>query len=183
MESQGDAGSVEQQGGAVATTTAARTSRTPVFGHAPFSGTYRTRLEASGRLALPSAFKYAFADAAMVRAQRTEHLRLWTPLGFEEMAKALLQAKQPDAVLDPQSRLRLFKSAPRVSVDRQSRLVVPPELREQVGMAGETPVVLAGAVDFIEIWPAERFDAVEAERMDELDLLFDTYDGLPTDPA
>lgn len=180
MEIDGGPDGREEVRGATAT---AAVPTTPVFGHAPFSGTYRTRVEANGRLALPSAFKYAFADAALVRAQRREHLRLWTPLGFEEMAKALLQAKRPDAVLDPQSRLRLFKSAPRVSVDRQSRLVIPPELREQVGIGGETPIVLAGAVEFIELWPADRFDEVEAERMDELDLLFDTYDGLPTDPA
>lgn len=177
MESQGAVSGVEE---AAAAPLAARL---PVFGHAPFSGTYRTRLEPNGRLALPAAFKGAFRDAAMVRAQRREHLRVWTPTGFEEMAKKLIGAHQGDALMDPQARLRLFKSAPRVSVDRQSRFVVPPELRAQVGIEGEAEIVLAGSVEFIEIWPAARFDEVEAQRLDELDLLFDTYDGLSTDPA
>lgn len=153
--------------------------RSTVFGHEPFSGTYRTRLEASGRLALPSAFKSAFADAALVRARRTEHLQLWTPLGFEAVVDAL--AARGDGMLDPQTRQRIFKSAPRVSVDRQSRLVLPPELREQVGIAGEVEVVLAGAIESIEIWPARRYDDEEAAKLDDVDLLFDTHSGLPTD--
>ncbi|WP_426572583.1 division/cell wall cluster transcriptional repressor MraZ [Aquihabitans sp. McL0605] len=156
--------------------------RPPVFGHHPFSGTYRTRLEASGRLALPSAFKFAFTDAALVRAHRTEHLMLWTPRGFEAVVDAM-QASQPGGLLDPKTRLRIFKSAPRISVDRQSRLVLPPELREQVGLTGEVEVVLAGAVEAIEIWPARRFDDEEGPKLDDVDLLFDTHSGLPTGPA
>jgi MraZ protein len=156
--------------------------RPPVFGHHPFSGTYRSRLEASGRLALPAAFKFAFADAALVRAHRTEHLMLWTPLGFEAVVDAM-EAKSPGGLLDPKTRLRIFKSAPRISVDRQGRIVLPPELREQVGIAGEADVVLAGAVEAIEIWPAGRFDEEEAPKHDDVDLLFDTHSGLPTGPA
>ena len=175
MESQG---ATELQG-SVGTAT---TPRVPVFGHQPFSGTYRTRLEGNGRLALPAAFKGAFAEAALVRARRTEHLMLWTPQGFEAVVDAL-QAKQADGMLDPQTRLRIFKSAPRISVDKQGRVVLPPDLREQVGLHGEAEVVLAGAVECIEIWPATRFDEVEAQKLDDVDLLFDTHSGLPTGPA
>lgn len=175
MEIQGEARGLTEAG-------TVTTSRVPVFGHAPFSGTYRTRLEGNGRLALPSAFKGAFAEAAIVRARRTEHLMLWTPLGFESVVDAL-QAKQADGMLDPQTRLRIFKSAPRVSVDRQGRVVLPPELRDQVGLHGDGEVVLAGAVECIEIWPAGRFDDVEAQKLDDVDLLFDTHSGLPTGPA
>ncbi len=176
MVSQGDTGAA-----AVAVGTATST-RLPVFGHHPFSGTYRTRLEASGRIALPAAFKFAFADAALIRAHRSEHLMLWTPLGFDSVVDAM-QAKQPGGLLDPKTRLRLYKSAPRISVDRQSRLVLPPDLREQVGIAGEAEIVLAGAVEAIEIWPARRFDDEEAPKADDVDLLFDTHSGLPTGPA
>lgn len=176
MESQGTA-TTDVEAGTTATST-----RLPVFGHVPFSGTYRTRLEASGRLALPSAFKGAFVDAAVIRARRSEHLMLWTPQGFEAVVDDLA-AKNQDGMLDPRTRLRIFKSAPRISVDRQSRLVLPPELREQVGISGDTEVVLAGAVECVEIWPARRFDDEEAAKLDDVDLLFDTHSGLPTGPA
>lgn len=176
MGSQGDTGIT------AAPDTAAPVATLPVFGHHPFSGVYRSRLEASGRLALPAAFKTAFADAAIIRARRTDHLMLWTPQGFEAVVDAL-QDKNRDGMLDPQTRLRIFKSAPRISVDRQHRIVLPPELREQVGIEGEAEVVLAGAVECVEIWPARRFDDVEAQKLDDVDLLFDTHSGLPTGPA
>lgn len=163
--------------GAVATET-----RAPVFGHHPFSGTYRTRVEANGRLAIPAAFKVAFADAAVIRSRRTEHLMLWTPLGFEAVVDDLA-AKNQDGMLDPRTRQRIFKSAPRISVDRQSRIVLPPELRAQVGIEVDSEVVLAGAVECVEIWPARRFDDEEAAKLDDVDLLFDTHSGLPTGPA
>jgi MraZ protein len=157
-------------------------ARRTVFGHEPFSGTYRTRVEPNGRISLPTPLKVAFADAALVRARRTEHLQLWTPQGFEAVVDAL-GATDTGGLLDPQTRLRMFKSAPRISVDRQSRIVLPPELRERVGIDPETEVVLAGAVESIEIWPAARFDDHEAGRFDDVDLLFDTHSGLPTGPA
>ena len=176
MESMGETGTVQEAVGA------GTSPRLPVFGHAPFSGTYRTRVEASGRLALPAAFKGAFAEAALIRARRTEHLMLWTPQGFEAVVDAM-EARNPGGMVDPRTRLRIFKSAPRISVDRQSRLVLPPELREQVGITGDSEVVLAGAVECIEIWPARRFDDDEADKFDDVDLLFDTHSGLPTGPA
>ena len=53
----------------------------------------------------------------------------------------------------------------------------------EVGIVGEADVVLAGAVEAIEIWPAGRFDEEEAPKHDDVDLLFDTHSGLPTGPA
>lgn len=157
-------------------------ARLPVFGHQPFQGTYRARLEASGRLALPSAFKAPFADAAIVRARRDEHLMVWTQRGFDAVVDAMA-ASSPSGMLDPRTRQRFYKSSPRVGVDRQSRFVLPPELRRQVGLEGELEVVLTGAIECIEIWSAERFDAEEAQRFDDVDLLFDGHSGLPTDPV
>lgn len=175
MEDRGEAGTATAVEGGVAA------GRLPVFGHLPFQGTYRTRVEANGRVAIPAAFKAAFADFAVVRARRTEHLLIWTPTGFDAMVDAMAAAN-PAGMLDPRTRQRFYKSSPRVSVDRQSRLVLPPELRQQVGIDGDAELVLAGAVEAIEVWPADRF-AEEAERFDEVDLLLDGFSGLPTDPV
>ena len=175
MESQGARGAQTAPEGTTLAT------RAPVFGHDAFSGTYRTRMEASGRLVLPAAFKSAFEGAAILRARRDEHLLLWTPRAFDVVADAL--SRNTEGVLDPHTRQRVYMSAPKVSVDRQSRLSVPPELRERVGIIGDAEVVLAGAIESIEIWPAERFDAQEAPKLDDVDLLFDTHPGLPTDPV
>ncbi|MEZ5180421.1 MAG: hypothetical protein R2702_00840 [Acidimicrobiales bacterium] len=170
-------------GGAVEEAIAAR-PRANVFGHDAFAGTYRTRLEASGRLVVPAALRGPLVAAghAHVLPRRTDCLHLFAPQGFEVMVDAVV-TQQGSGVVDPEVRQRFFKAAPRVSVDRQARLVVPPELRERIGIEGDAEVVLAGAIERIELWPARRFDDVEAQRMGDLDLLLDGHGGLPTGTA
>ena len=178
MEAQGATGITT---GGAATEVAARAN---VFGHDAFSGTYRTRLEASGRLVVPSALRgpLVAVSAAHVLPRRTDCLHLYTPQGFEVMVDAVVR-EQGSGVVDPEVRLRFFKAAPRIAVDRQARLVVPPELRERVGLEGDAEVVLAGAIERIELWPARRFDDLEAQKMGDLDLLLDGHGGLPTGTA
>jgi MraZ protein len=178
---------VEAQGEATIRTGGAATevaSRSNVFGHDAFAGTYRTRLEASGRLVVPSALRgpLVAAGAAHVMPRRSERLFLFTPQGFEVMVDAVV-TDQGMGVVDPEVRQRFFKAAPRVSVDKQARLVVPPELRALIGIEGEADVVLAGAIERIELWPARRFDEIEAQKMGDLDLLLDGHGGLPTGTA
>jgi MraZ protein len=165
-------------------TAAAVEARANVFGHEAFSGTYRTRLEANGRLVLPSALRSPLVAAASahVMPRRSERLFLFTPQSFEVMVDSVV-TQQGAGVVDPEVRQRFFKAAPKVSVDKQARLVIPPELRTLIGIEGEADVVLAGAIERIEIWPARRFDEIESEKMHDLDLLLDGHGGLPLGTA
>lgn len=157
-------------------------ARLPAFGHHPFSGTARTRVEASGRLALPATFKSAFADAAIVRSAGAQCLLLMTPRAFELVVDEL-KANDPDMMLDSRKRQLLFIGSPRIAVDRQSRVVLPPEMREKVGIEGDSEIVIAGAIERLEIWPAARYDAQQAPLVDDVDRMFETFGGLSTDPA
>ena len=175
---------MEEQGAVraeVAGSTAASTGL-PAFGHHPLSGHYRTRLEGNGRLALPAAHKHAFADAAIVRSAGTNCLLLMTPRAFELVVDAL-KASDPDLMLDNRKRQQLYLGSPRVAVDRQSRVVLPSDLRDKVGLTGEQEVVVGGAIERLEIWPAGRWDAQQAPGVDDVDRLFDTFGGLSTDPV
>ena len=178
MEASGEA---QIETGGTATVAAARRN---VFGHDAFSGTYRTHLEASGRLVLPSALRgpLVLAGFGHVMPRRTDRLFLFTPQAFEVMVDSVV-TEQGGGIVDPEVRQRFFKAAPKVSIDKQARFVVPPELRALIGIEGEAEVVLAGAIERVEIWPAQRFDDVEAEKMRDLDLLLDGHGGLPLGTA
>ena len=176
MVSEGDTGV------AVGAAGTATSTRLPAFGHHPFSGTARTRVEANGRLALPATFKTAFVDAAIVRSGGTQCLYLMTPRAFDLVVDAIV-ASDPDVMLDSRKRQQLYIGSPRIAVDKQSRVVLPPELRAKVGIEGDSEVVVAGAIERVEIWPAFRYDAQQAPLVDDVDRMFDTFGGLPTDPA
>jgi MraZ protein len=172
-------GEVEVKAGTAGTATAARL---PAFGHHPFSGTARTRVEANGRLALPATFKNAFTEHAIVRSGGAQCLFVMTPRAFELVVDAL-KANDPDMMLDNRKRQLLFMGSPRIAVDKQSRVVLPPELREKVGIEPDSEIVVAGAIERLEIWPAARYDAQQAPLVDDVDRMFETFGGLSTDPA
>ncbi|MEZ5205195.1 MAG: hypothetical protein R2701_12680 [Acidimicrobiales bacterium] len=176
MEEQGGTG---EQGVAVSAA-----PRANVFGHEALSGTYRTKLEPNGRIVLPSALRSPLVAAGegRVLARQGRCLLLYTPQSFEVFVDDLI-ASQGAATIDPEARQVIFKAAPKVSVDKQARLVVPPDLRAAVGLAAEAEIVVAGAVERIEIWDAATFDEVEGPRRNLIDLLLDGYGGLPTGTA
>ncbi|CAN5848788.1 division/cell wall cluster transcriptional repressor MraZ [soil metagenome] len=145
----------------------------PAYGHPPFRGTFRTKLEPSGRVALPAALRGAFGGTGVLRATR-QHLTLCTPLAFDEIVKAF-QASQPGGVVAPRTRKRFHMSSTDVLIDRQHRFVIPPEFKTQVGLGDQ--IVLAGAIEAIEIWSAAAF-RVEEAAFDDVDLFFDGFEGL-----
>lgn len=171
--------SVEEKGRNEAEMTAQGAVTTAVALALPdFSGNHTTKLEPNGRLILPSAFKGAFDGQARLRPQRDQYLMLWTDPVFNLIARDVqAKAGSTGAVRS----LKLFKqSTASVQVDRQSRLVIPPALREQVGLGEQ--IVIAGAAETIEIWDAQRYEAEVRPSLDEADLYFDTFDGLSRDP-
>jgi len=167
MEDHGVSGSTAGSG------TTATSTALAAPGIATFQGIHRLKLEATGRIALPSAFKGAFGSLGHVRAQRDEMLMLWTPAAFEAV---MAKVKADDSgVIGPRRLKRMHMATSDVSIDKQGRFVVPPELKAKVGL-GER-IVLAGSRETIEIWSAEAFEAEEAT-LDEGDLFFDGFEGL-----
>lgn len=165
MEEQG------AQGGVRAPERATTSPALPAYGHAPFRGTFRCKLEATGRLALPADLRGPFGATAVLRPHRTAYLNLWTPAAFDLVADQLASG----GVVSPRTRKRFHMSATEVSVDKQRRLVIPPELRERVGLGEQ--IVVAGSIESIEIWSPEAY-AAEEDAFDEADLYLDGFEGL-----
>ncbi|MBX3313632.1 MAG: hypothetical protein KF906_04860 [Actinobacteria bacterium] len=172
-----DLGGIEHAGSATAT--GASAPALPVFGHEGFTGITRLKLPANGRIALPAHLKGAFADSAKILPIGRRFLNLYTPAGFIAMANDAGSSATAKAVVDPRVRKRLHILAATVSVDSQSRLVLPPEMRDLVGIAPGEDIVLAGAIEAVEIWPARRFDEEEGGILDDIELLLGNYEGLP----
>lgn len=162
---------------ASATAVEANAPALPAFGHVGFTGTTRLKLPDNGRIALPAHLKGAFTDSAQILPTLGRFLNLYTPAGFRALAN-VVASDASKAVMQPRARKRLYMAAATVSVDSQGRLVLPTELRERVGIATGEDIVLAGAVEAIEIWSASRFDEEEAGNIDDLDLLLGNFEGL-----
>lgn len=170
-----ETGGVEGRGAGSSSITMS-TELAPVSPAVPqFRGHFPARLEASGRVLLPAAFKEAFPSVGTLRPYRDEYLNLLNPVAYEAVLRAY-ERSRPSGVLGPRALKRFAMSSFEVTIDRQHRLVIPPDLRAKVGL--ETEVVIAGSREAVEIWPATRFAEEEQDDLDEADLFFESFEGL-----
>lgn len=184
MEAQGGAAPAEgaPAAGATTATAAAAPAGTglPAFGHAEFSGHAEARLEPSGRVIIPAAFRYAFTeDRIPIRPKTGDFLALYTRAGFNQFLDKAL-ASQPDKLLDPRLRVDAYALVDKVAVDRQWRIVIPPKMRDEVELGDE--VVFVGALESLKIMSPEKAEEV-FERARMVNVLLDSWSGLPTDPV
>jgi len=128
-----------------------------------FKGRYAHTLDAKGRLSIPSKFREVLSD-------HQEEVLILTNfdtclLGFTGEEWRLLEEKIRSQSMfstmlrkDMRAFVRFFFSgATECSLDRQGRILVPPQLREFAGL--EKDVVLLGLANRIEVWSKERWDS------------------------
>jgi MraZ protein len=122
-----------------------------------FLGSYLHQIDDKGRLSLPAAFRREAAEGQMVLLQvHADALTLYPIGAWAEVEGRLRELLR----LQPGSRsyvLAVTSAAVEVTPDKQGRIPLPPRLREAVQIDGSALVV--GALDRIEIWNPERFQA------------------------
>lgn len=120
-------------------------------------GTHECSLDNRFRLAIPARLREPFAEGAVVGWWIDECLIVapandWTGL-IERTFGAM-------SVLDDESRdlsRFLLAGAFDQELDKQGRVLLPPELREHAGL--EQRVKVVGAGDYLEVWNPERLAA------------------------
>ncbi len=126
-----------------------------------FVGRHDRQLDPKGRLALPATFRQKFESQAYLSFGANGCVDAFTPEEYEQMAQETLeQVKRKEISRD---RLRaLSANTYQVPIDAQGRVVIDQKLRDFAELELSTRVVVIGAVDRVEIWNADKFDAVEA---------------------
>ena len=141
-----------------------------------FLGRYHHTLDSKGRLTIPARFREALGEGAYVVQGFDGNLMVLPPEAFNVLYQRITRL----SITDPKARLLrrlILSAAAKVELDRAGRILLPPYLRDAVGLQGE--VVLVGAGNYFEVWPAKAWlqqlaalqDAeANAERFAALDL-------------
>jgi len=127
-----------------------------------FVGQHQHALDQKGRLVVPSAFREDLEGRFYLAIGETGQIDLWPREAFEQRAAEKL-ARSKD---NPQGlyELRMFSaSASEGRMDTQFRLPITQELRGRAKLELGAQVITIGAIDHVEIWPAERYSAYEAD--------------------
>lgn len=122
-----------------------------------FLGSHLFQLDEKGRVALPAAFRREAAEQRFVLVRAYEGSLALYPeaawAGVEERLGDLLK-HQPEARMYV---LSVMASAVEVIPDSQGRILIPGRLKEAAELNGQ--VLLVGAIEKIEIWNPQRFEA------------------------
>ena len=120
-----------------------------------FMGEYNHTIDAKGRLIVPAKFREELGETFVITNGNDGCLNIYTEEAWETFLGKLLLLPSGR---DKREIIRKFVSqANKVEVDKQGRILIPPVLREHAEL--DKDVVLAGAIDKIEVWNKNRWDA------------------------
>jgi MraZ protein len=122
-----------------------------------FVGSHLHQLDDKGRLALPVSFRREAADQRFMLIQAyAPSLTLYPEVAWLEVEERLrdLVARNPEARMYA---LSVLSSVVEASPDGQGRILVPTRQQEMAELKGQ--VLLVGAIDRVEIWNPEKFEA------------------------
>ena len=128
-------------------------------------------IDGKGRLKIPTVFRrpieQKYGNAFYVTSIDGHGVRIY-PLPVWELTEAKIASRPSFNPAVARLKDILSYYGAEAQMDRQGRLLLPPQLREAAGMAGEVAVM--GHHDHLEVWNNERFlKRLEENRLSEED--------------
>jgi MraZ protein len=125
-----------------------------------FLGRHAHNLDEKGRLAIPARFRDLLADGLVLTRGIDQCIAAYPRAAWDRLAEQVNALSMADRDAR-QFRRMVFAEAADVALDRQGRIMVPPELRRYAGIERET--VIVGVHTSIEIWSPSRWDEVSGQ--------------------
>ena len=138
-----------------------------------FIGDYPCKLDAKGRLTLPSAFKRQLSsearDTFVVKKDLFEQCLVLYPMDEWERQVKLLRSRISHYNKEHNRFLRgFYKGTAELLLDSNSRLLLPKRLLELINAGRD--VILAGQDGKIEIWAKDQYESIEENEDDFAEL-------------
>jgi len=121
-------------------------------------GTHSYQLDPKGRISLPSRFREAFADGAVLTLGQDGCLFCFPRAEWEVRSAEVRSLPLSDAEGRAYARM-FFGKAEAVEVDSQGRLLIPQRLRSEAGIRKEA--VVLGVFDRMEVWDKDAHSRYE----------------------
>ena len=127
-----------------------------------FFGTYTPKLDDKGRLFLPAKFRDDLAEGLVVTRGQERCLTVWSLDDFGRLTDRLREAPVTNKGTRDYVRM-LFAAASQEVPDKQGRITLDEESRRHAGLNGGGQVMIAGALNCLEIWRPSRYRTVRVE--------------------
>jgi MraZ protein len=134
-----------------------------------FRGRYQHAIDPKGRVSIPARYRDVLAqyDGTMVIVVPNEHaLEVYPLREWEAVEERINQQSHFEGELRRLGRLFISR-AKEVEVDSAGRILIPPETRQQAGLARDVTLVGPGR-KYFEVWDRARFEEYERNNSDAL---------------
>ena len=122
-----------------------------------YLGKYQHQIDEKGRLSLPASYRREKGEQTLVLVHVfPDNLTLFPEDTWAEVEARLGEAMRGSASARAWA-LGVTSNANEVTPDKQGRILVPQRMQDAVGIKGATLVV--GALNKVELWDPERFEA------------------------
>lgn len=121
-----------------------------------YRGSHLHKIDEKGRLGLPAQFRRDGEQTFVLVHVFPENLSLFPEEAWAEVEENLARAMRGTAE-ERRWALRVTANTQDVTTDKQGRILVPQKMQAAVGIDGAALVV--GALNKIELWNPERFEA------------------------
>jgi len=134
-----------------------------------FLGSFLHTIDDKGRVVLPSTLRTHFAnsDTLIISPGLQGQLALTHP---DEYAGLLHREAAQSMKLSTARRVRFLSyEATTVKLDKAGRVLLPEKMRESVGIALGSEVVVAGAHTHVEVWNPQAFETERAKALADIE--------------
>jgi MraZ protein len=139
-----------------------------------FYGEYEHTLDEKSRLTLPARFRHALAGGVVLTRGLEKNIDVFPRESWDASVARIAELDSLSREAREMKR-HVFAGASVAELDRQGRVLVPPQLAAHAGLGKD--VVVAGVHDRIEIWDraewAARVSAIEGSAADVAERLAD----------
>jgi MraZ protein len=143
-----------------------------------FNGQYENAVDAKGRISIPVPFRKLDDGREITRFKLTlglDDCLFLFPLDYWRQEVEPQLKRLPVMEAGARKLFRMFvTNAIDCKPDKQGRIIIPSRLRDKRGINSE--VIVAGAIDRIEIWPVEGYDDYELSDVKEVEDIAKQYD-------
>jgi MraZ protein len=125
------------------------------------TGEYRNTIDEKGRILVPSKLRSALKEQTRLIITRSVESCLWIMLPdfFENIRAKIMDG--PGAMFDSNLRLlqrRIIAPAMECEIDKTGRLLIPPQLRDSIGLLVKEESVLLGISTYLELWSVGAYE-------------------------
>lgn len=114
-----------------------------------FLGEFNHSIDDKGRITIPAVYRQLLEEGAYITLGFDNNLMVLRNATFENLSRRLNKMNLTDPNVRELRRL-LFSNAQKFTPDASGRILIPPFLREYMGLNGE--IVLIGGGSYFELW-------------------------------